>query len=108
MQVNPNMGLASNWFGPGLNASATLPNSNVTTGGGNAHPLEERINFLEAQLKELQDEMASARSVKIRVVTFVSWTQTKAWMDRNSIPMHSSLFFLDAMSMLALMHSSSE
>jgi hypothetical protein len=75
--------------------------------GGNGPPSDERINYLEAQLKELQDEMASS-SVKVGVVTFVSRTQTKAWMDRNGVPARSSLFFLDAMSMLALMHSGSE
>lgn len=58
--MDPNTGMASNWFGPGLNAGATLHTSNVTSGGGNALPLEERINFLEAQLKKLQDEMASS------------------------------------------------
>lgn len=50
----------------------------------------------------------TASSVKIGVVTFGSRAQTKAWMDGNSIPARSSLFFLDAMSVLALMHSSSE
>jgi hypothetical protein len=99
--------LAGDWFGSGLNAGATLPASNVGARGGNGPPSDERINYLEAQLKELQDEMASS-SVKVGVVTFVSRTQTKAWMDRNGVPARSSLFFLDAMSMLALMHSGSE
>jgi hypothetical protein len=106
-EVDLNTGLASNWFSAGLNAGTTLPMSNVTTRGGNGLPSKECINFLEAQLKELQDEMGLS-SVKVGVVTFVSQTQMKAWMDRNSVPLCSSLFFLDAMSMLALMHSGSE
>ena len=55
----------------------------------------------------MQDELTFAR-VKIGMLTFVSRTQTKAWLDTHGVPGRACLFFLDAMSLLALMHSGSE
>jgi hypothetical protein len=68
--------------------------------------MEESLRTLEAQVKELQDEIAFSR-VKIGVQTFTSRAQTKAWMDMNHCPKRSALFFLDAMGLLALMHGGS-
>jgi hypothetical protein len=69
--------------------------------------MEGRIQFLEDQIKDMQDEMA-ASSVKVGTLTIVSRSQTRAWMDSHGVPPKGCLFFLDAMSMLALMHSGSE
>jgi hypothetical protein len=67
----------------------------------------ERIHFLEAQVREMQDELSFSR-VKVGTLTFVSRTQTKAWLDANGVHGRACLFYLDAMSLLALMHSGSE
>ena len=87
----------------------------LTVGGGTAPLLgdsdptgmAERIKVLEAQIKDMQDEMA-ASSVQMGTVTFVSRSHAKAWMDLNRCPPRTCIFFLDALSMLALMHSGSE
>ena len=63
--------------------------------------------ILEVQLQDKQDEMMST-SVKIGTLTFVSRLQTKACMDLNGVLERVCLFFIDAMSMLALMHNGSE
>jgi hypothetical protein len=69
--------------------------------------VDERIRVLEDQIKDLQDKVAFS-SVKIGVITFTSRMKTKAWMDRTNCTKWSCLFVLDAMSLLALMHSGSE
>lgn len=100
----PGSGIGGVWGnGTGSNLSA------VPAGNPTAIPawLVERINFLEAQVREMQDELAFVR-VKVGTLTFVSRTQTKAWLDTNGVPGRACLFFLDAMSLLALMHSGSE
>jgi hypothetical protein len=81
---------------------------NVNTGnqrGGvdDSVGMAEQIKFLEAQGKEMQDEM-TAHSVQIGTVMFTSRSQVKAWMDLNNCPQRTCIFFLDAVSMLALMH----
>jgi hypothetical protein len=67
----------------------------------------ERLTSLEAQMQVMQDALGSAR-VKVGTLTFVSRTQTKAWLDTNGVSGRACLFFLNAMSLLALMHSGSE
>jgi hypothetical protein len=101
------------WLGSG---SASFPMM-ATVCTGNLQPLqspgvnndgvEECIHVLEDQIKDLQDEVAFS-SIKIGVTTFMSRTQTKAWMDRTNCLKCSCLFFLDTMALLALMHSRSE
>jgi BMFP domain-containing protein YqiC len=65
--------------------------------------LTARVQFLEAQLKDMQDEM-TAQSVQIGTINFVSRTMVQAWMDQTRCPPRTCIFFLDAMSVLALMH----
>lgn len=72
-----------------------------------AGPLAERIKVLEDSLKDVQEEMASA-SVQIGITLFVSRSQVRAWLDLNRCPQRSCLLFLDAMSMLALLHNGSD
>jgi hypothetical protein len=69
--------------------------------------LNVRVRFLEAQLKDMQDEMTT-QSVQIGSVNFVSRTMVKAWMDQTRCPPRTCIFFLDAMSVLALMHGGYE
>jgi hypothetical protein len=98
---SPGSGFGNPWIGPTV-TSPLQPNPV----GSNTH-FEGRIRFLEDQIKDMQDEMASS-SVKVGTLTFVSRSQTRAWMDSHGVPPKACLFFLDAMSMLALMHSGSE
>ena len=98
-----------NWTFPtqGVSAGTTATQQTTTAGGGDVGALTERVRFLEAQVKDMQDELAS-QSVQIGSATFVSRTQVKAWMDLNQCPPRTCIFFLDALSMLALMHGGSE
>jgi hypothetical protein len=75
--------------------------------GNDDEALSARVQFLEAQLKDMQDEM-TAKSVQIGTVNFVSRAMVKAWMDQTKCPPRTCIFFLDAMSVLALMHGGSE
>ena len=54
-------------------------------------------------LKDIQDKKTSL-SMQIGTVLFMSWSQVKACLPHT----HTCLYFLDAMSMLVLMHSVSE
>jgi hypothetical protein len=65
--------------------------------------LSECIKFLE----DVQDEMMSS-SVQVGMVTFTTRSQVKAWMDLNRCSPRAGIFFLDMMSMLALIHSGSD
>ena len=65
------------------------------------------MRVLETQIKDMQDEM-TVTSVKMGTLTFVSRSQMKAWLDLNGVPERACLFFLDAMSLLAVMHGGSE
>ena len=68
--------------------AATAQTSNPQHAGQtglNGASAEESFRLLEAQIKDLQDEVAFS-SVKIGVTTFTSRTQTKAWMDRTNYP----------------------
>jgi hypothetical protein len=88
----------------GLNIGETAP---TRLAGEDAQGMSERIRILEDLLKDMQDEMTSC-SMQIRTMMFVSWNQTKAWMDIHRCPPRTCIFFLDALAMLALMHSGSE
>ena len=98
------------WFG---DTEASTPqrqgnNSHQTASGGAIDPgLQERVRVLEDTLKDIQDEMTSS-SVQIGTTLFVSKSQVRAWMDLNGCPPRACLFFLDAMSLLALMHNGSD
>ena len=78
------------------------PGTNLSGAG-----LSERIKILEDTLKDIQDEMTST-SIQVGTVTFATWSQVKAWMDVNRCPERACLFFLNAMSVLALMHNGSD
>jgi hypothetical protein len=93
--------------GVGVSAGTNATNQATTSGGGDVGALTERVRFLEAQVKDMQDELTS-QSVQIGTATFVSRTQVKAWMDLHQCPPRTCIFFLDALSMLALMHGGSE
>jgi hypothetical protein len=101
------------WFGGAFPSAATLQTSNVgrAAGGESTTELEARINArlraLEEQARDMQEEMATS-SVKIGIATFASRSHTKAWMDTNGCPTRAGLYFLDAMSVLALMHNGSD
>jgi hypothetical protein len=69
----------------------------------NEEALSVRVQFLEAQLKDMPDEM-TAQSIQIRMVNFVSQTMVNAWLDQTRCPPKTCIFFLDAMLVLALMH----
>ena len=89
--------------------AASSPVVGVGSVGGQPgiQDMAERIKVLEGQLKEMQDEMTVA-SVQIGTATFTSRSQVQSWMDMNRCPPKACIFFLDALSMLALMHSGSE
>jgi hypothetical protein len=86
----------------------SVKGATTSVGSESTEALTVRVQFLEAQLKDMQDEM-TAQSVQIGTVNFVSRTMVKAWMDHNGCPPpRTCIFFLDAMSVLALMHGGSE
>jgi hypothetical protein len=96
-----------NWFNSqmsGLNVGVTAP---TWLEGEDTQGMSRQIRILEDLLKDMQDEMTSC-SVQIGTMMFVSRTQTKAWMDLHRCPPRTCIFFLDALVMLALMHSGSE
>jgi hypothetical protein len=88
--------------------AASSPVVGVGSVGGQPgiQDMAERIKVLEGQLKEMQDEMTVA-SVQLGTATFTSRSQVQSWMDMNRCPPKACIFFLDALSMLALMHSGS-
>jgi hypothetical protein len=97
---------------PTVTSAPAWPIGNNTQGRNlQTSPTEEaltaRVLFLETQLKDMQDEM-TAQSVQIGTVTFVSRTMVRAWMDQTRCPPRTCIFFLDAMSVLALMHGGYE
>lgn len=74
--------------------------------GGNAE-LEAHLKALEDQVHDMQEEL-TALSIKVGIATFMSRTQTKAWLDTTGCPLCGGLFYLDAMLVLALMHRGSK
>ena len=99
------------WFGdmgqPGVGQPSSNGGRAAAGEGAIDAQMTERIKRLEDTLKDVQDEMTSS-SVQVGTTLFVSRSQVKAWMDLNGCPARASLFFLDAMSMLALIHNGSD